>query len=51
MSPQGLSEGYFAQNEEYHRLSEQMKPGESVDEIDRLLKEAGLQLTSSESDR
>ncbi len=45
---QGLPEDYFAQNKEYNRLSHEMVPAQSLDEIDSLLKEAGLRVTESD---
>ena len=45
---QGLGEGYFAQHKEHHQLTEQKAPAQSIDEIDELLREAGLRPTSSE---
>ena len=47
---QGLPEAYFAQNEKHIKLSDQEVPAQSLDEIDRLLKEAGLRLTCSENE-
>ena len=47
---QGLPEGYFAQNEEYLRLSDLEAPSQSLAEIDGLLKEAGLRVTHSEDE-
>ena len=47
---QGLSEGFFAQNEEYLRLSDIEAPSQSPAEIDGLLKEAGLRVTYSEEE-
>ena len=44
---QGLPEGYFHQNKEYHRVSEELGPAQSPEEIDRLLKDAGLSLACS----
>ena len=50
LSLQGLPEGYFLQNKEYHRVTEQLGPAQSLDEIDRLLKDAGLKLACSNTD-
>ena len=47
---QGLPEGYFAQNEEHLKLSHQGELVQSLDDIDRLLKEAGLRVTHSEDE-
>ncbi|CAL8466327.1 g5863 [Coccomyxa elongata] len=41
---QGLPENYLAKNDEYIRAAEQEPQRQSIEEIDRLLLEAGLQL-------
>lgn len=43
-SCQGLPENYLAKNDEYIRAAEQEPQRQSIEEIDRLLLEAGLQL-------
>ncbi len=45
---QGLSEDYFAQYKRYTRLSQQIVPAQSLEEIDGLLKEAGLRVSESD---